>query len=279
MQPETTTPRHLSLEHEIEPLIHWSLPWINASAIASGVIAIQGYVFNVYLLFGQNLAESTFWNLLRSSSYVVLAIQLHVLFKRSKSFVDGESDHFLPAVKSGLEACWVGFAAIVGSTFAALVSNSVGGIFLHSNLELRSPFTILALPISILVPLGCLILLRPDPSYGDNLVKNLERFSARSLPRLLGISMVAFLGNVSLLLLWFFDKAGASSMSFSLIVNIFIWSVFGGGLMWFRHSLRDVKRNPTPIMFERTLNRLNMFWLAATACFVLVSIVSLAAWF
>lgn len=273
MQPEDVLPRHLSSQHELPALFNWSLPWIQGLAILSLLIGLQGFCFAlIKTLQHSGVSEVLLWATVRSASFAVLSLSLFRLLHKSKRFVDSEEDRMVGQLKAYLDLFWIGLLCTILATTGEILTNLAGRLFLKAPLPASSPLGLTLLILSLSLPALLLVGMFPQTQKhyrNPNFVLTLESFASRNLPRLRFFALITILGSLCSFFLWFTDRSEVLAIAVGVPLNALNLIFLAIGMLWFRKSLADVKRNPTPIIFERALNRLNVFWLIASGSFVL----------
>jgi hypothetical protein len=263
-------------ETEIPGLVGWSLPWVNALVVITLLTTAQSFYIAYQQYIGAKNPEVLPWALARGSAFLSCAFLLNQFGRAGKSFVQSQTERKLSRLLLWLSVFWVGLAGAMLATLAFHFVEVGGGFF--SAVSTREPFFLVL--CSITIPLVCASVgwAETKATYvTGSFLKCINPFAIKMLPKLRFVSVLAIAGGFLCLLLGAMDYLyDVSNFWFGLPLVGLAMGLMGGFIQWYRRAVRDICRNATPNYFERTLNRLNLFWLATS---VLASIIFLGGFF
>lgn len=261
---------------EIPGLISWCLPWVLGLSITSLLVGAQSLISAGGVIMSGGGGEPLLWDLAKGSSYVTLAHFLRRFRQSGKLFVAKHEEKVLGEAMTYLSLSWISLAIVLMTTLAALCSGLASGFF-SSVPTLKgqwAPFLMCA--ATGIVPGIAYIFFRRESraSYASGaFINHINPFAHRSLPRLRFLSVLAIVGGLFALTVGILDLVWQVSENHvgTLLTGLTL-TILGCAIQWYRRSVRDIHRNPTPFFFERTLNRLNFLLLVSLVLFVVLFI-------
>lgn len=227
--------------HEIVDLVYWSIPWLLGLSILLLFIGIQHIAFHFH-----NVMRVTL-----STVYIATGISLYSLFRSERKYVASNTDRDLALTMSSLGSFWKAYSLVLMFSLGSLLGNTG------------------RMDLLFMIPVVVALLLywsfhseRKLAAIPQDLTKCISQFAMLNVKRVRFVAFFALMVGFTFLALYI--------MSFFIKINIpditcLLWGISyigigtGAGLYW--RKVRDINRNPSVIYFERSLERLNLYWL------------------
>lgn len=244
-------------DEEISGLLNWSLPFAIVTTLMSLLVAS----LKLLEMGSQQQIPITsllgLWQILQTVAFVLHGYQSFLFFKSAKAFVNSGEEQYLGGAMARLGNIWNAYAVIL---FCSLM----GAITLVLDKNRTIPQSAgLGVLLSFLVIMILSMRLEKKRSFaGEKFKKELPPFASLSVRRTRSLAFLSLgVGTIFIILYVFdfFQSTPLSSVS-SLLCGLgyLLMGVFMG---FYWRALREIQRNPSWIYFERTLEKLNFYWL------------------
>ena len=261
-------------ESEVHGLMAWSVAPTRILFYLSLVIAIQQFVFGIIsLLLRKNILMGS-WQLALSVAFIFMAWQVALFSKQSKNYVASEKGNLLDKALIHLGGFWTTYQMALWFSVAPLLLFLVRSFFGLDYQEISFK-NYLALP-AVIVTLVLILALIKDmriPCTEKTLSQSAEAFARRNLNR----SRTLTFFSIGIGLLWIWAYMGDALINTSLdkiavAISGAAYLLIGASVGFVWRATREIQRNPSPIYFERTMEKINFFWLCACVGFVIILI-------
>ena len=262
-------------ENEVLGLIYWSINFIKVVAFCSFFLGVWELVHAFALLVARS-AVVPLSSLPLSLGFVFIGVETFFIFLFDKRYVSSEEEENLIRALFRLGDLWLIFAATAAAAAAPVIP-----YLIHR-------FTGLGIPFGLLVALYCVLALGIVALFGVTfraqqrfsppnhpIINEVPSFARRNIDRVRLIGFFSMGVGAFLVLLYCFDALPLAPTE--PLENLFIGIVFlgvGGAITFYWRGVREIHRNPSLIYFERSLERLNLFWLTASVAFLIATLVA-----
>ncbi|MBI1859881.1 MAG: hypothetical protein HYR96_03060 [Deltaproteobacteria bacterium] len=268
------TPR----ENEVLGLIYWSINFIKVVAGCTCAIGVW-QIIHAFALFGAHNSVPPFSNLAAALGFLFLGIQTFQIFRFDKAYVVSEKDESLIHALFRLGDFWLIYAATVGASLLPvtpyLIQRATG--YIVPSTILIVVYVLSAAAFITLFTINLLATKRFAPPTHP-IIKEVQTFARRNVDRVRLIGFFSMGVGALLVLLYSFDLlpfAPAEPVEHLMTGTAFL--VVGAAITFYWRGVREIHRNPSLIYFERTLERLNLFWLLASIAFLTTLVTILVA--
>ena len=259
------TPSMSTRENEIQGLLAWSLSPVRVLSLLSLLIGFQR-ILSISSL-EQTSAFAKLAQAMEGLTFGLVAMQSFQFSRFAKQYSLSDEDKLLSKTMVYLGGFWASYAlTLIFASIPLFIQIST------QYLEFSFPTTISVLWwlfIPALIVLILALMLRSEnqlPFVQFPFTKHIASFAKLNLVWTRSTSFMAvsvgFL-YVGVFTTYKFINTPLGSVTSAVCGFSFIFT--GGALAWVWRGVREIHRNPTLIYFERTMERLNLFWLIA--CF------------
>lgn len=227
--------------HEIAGLVYWNIPWVQGIAALLLLIGVQHTVFHF-----DNAIRLTL-----SLVFILAAFNLVTLFLSEKKYVNSEKEGDLALTLSALGNFWRTYAVVLIFSLGSLVNTAGKGGY----------FYLIPLIVAVFLLVSFVKEKKRMGSVTD-LTQCISSFAKGNVNQVRFVAFFSFLVGFAFLVLYllsFFIKIAVSETTCLLWSASYIGIGTGARLYWLK--VRDICRNPSVIYFERSLERLNLYWL------------------
>ncbi len=256
-------------ENEVPGLINFSLVWVQALAILT-VMNGAAELFQIVHPLREQSAQQAYWSFITALSLFASGFVLYRYFRWGKQYVAEESDLDL------------GKAMVSLGTYLILVGTNSLLISLASLSELSSVGTEIpaVYRFSLFWIFSFLFLAgafwkflqwdEKTPYQTDTFTKHINFFALRNHTRVRTLALLMIISATALLLFTGIDKFFVgSNPPWSMTATAVGLLLVSFAVAWYRMAIREIRRNPSPVYFERTLERLNILWIVLSTFYVL----------
>ena len=259
-------------ENEVQGLIAWSVLPTQILFSLSILIFLQQAALGLSSLIRHGNILMATWQLTLALAFLFLSLPVLQFSKLAKTYLISEDQGRLALALRFLGVFWSCYRLVlifsVAPLLAFLVRNFSG--LDYQQIELKNVFSVSA----ALIALGIILFLIRESkasTHKKTFTQSVEIFANRNLVK---IKMLTFF-SVGIGLLWIGSYIGDALINTSLD-NIGV-AISGGayliigvalGFVW--RATREIQRNPSLIYFERTVEKINFFWLVSCVGFSII---------
>ncbi len=261
-------------ENEVHGLMAWSVVPTKVLYYLSLTIAFQQSVFSVISFFLRKNLLMGSWQLALSVAFLFMAWQVSLFTKKSKDYVSSEKNTFLERALIHLGGFWLTYQITLFLSVIPLVLflvRSIMGLD-YQNIEFKN---FLGLPAFLMIGslIGILIKEARFQSTEKTLSQYAEAFANKNLSRARTLTFV----SVGIGVLWIWAYLGDALLNTALdnaavALSGAAFLLIGASVGFVWRAVREIQRNPSPIYFERTMEKVNFFWLASCIGFSIILI-------
>ncbi len=261
-------------ENEVHGLMAWSVFPTRLLFYLSCSIAIQQLIFGIISFFiRENILMGT-WKIALAVAFFFMAWQVSLFFKQSQNYVKSDSNEPLAKALNHIGGFWVSYQLALFFSVAPLMAYLIRSFFGfdYQDFALKGFLGIPALFIGFSL---ILFLFRENKFFAvqKTLTQYVEWFANKNLSRARTLTFV----SIGCGLLWVWAYLGDALINTSLD-NIAValsgaaYLLIGAAVGFVWRAIRDIQRNPSLIYFERTMEKLNFFWLSTCIGFFIILI-------
>jgi hypothetical protein len=262
----------MARENEVHGLIAWSVIPTRILFYLSLLISLQQLAFGAVALFYHSNVLMGTWQLTLAVAFLFMSFQVSLFSKKSQQYLSSEENGFLAKALSHLGGFWISYLITLFFSVAPLVAFLIRSFigFDYQKLTLK---TFLGVPALVVVVALSFFLSKENrfSAVQKSLTQYVESFANRNLSRTRTLTFVSV--GIGILCIWAYlgdallntslDKA---AVAFSGAAYLFIGAAIG--FVW--RAVREIQRNPSLIYFERTMEKLNFFWLSTCIGFLII---------
>ncbi|NBX67626.1 MAG: hypothetical protein EBR01_01535 [Proteobacteria bacterium] len=262
----------MARENEVHGLIAWSVFPTRILFYLATAIGCQQLIFGVIsFLLRENILMGT-WQTALSSAFFFMAWQVSLFSKESDVYVKSESNEPLAKALNYMGGFWSAYQLTlffsVAPLIAYLVRNLVG--IDYQDFILKSFLGIPALLITIIFSWTLSRANRFD-LVKKTITQYVEWFANKNLSRTRGLTFI----SIGIGILWIWAYIGDALMNTSLdnaavALSGAAYLLMGAAVGFVWRAVREIQRNPSLIYFERTIEKINFFWLCSCIGFLII---------
>src|SRR3989338_4217083 len=244
-------------ENEVQGLVAWSVIPIRVVAMAS-LLTGAGQLF--FLLVSVSLAQATVVTVARcleGMNYFVIGAELLLLLRYAKKYVDVEDDTALIRAMTFLSRFWILYVSLVVLSAVPLLlqltRKGLGFTFVSSPLWW-------GLVPAVAVPLFVVVFRIGLSSEAKKFTDEIQPFARINLPWIRTIALATLASGVMFMYLFATNRVIPGGGAFPFVRALSSMAI-GTSLVFVWKAVREIHRNSTLIYFERTLEKMNFFWL------------------
>jgi len=261
-------------ENEVHGLVAWSVIPTRILYYLSLLIAAQHTIIGLIssVLRKNKLMGS--WQIALAVAFLFMAWQVNLFSKQSKSYVASEMSVPLDKALSYLGGFWLTYQLTLFFSVTPLVAyliRSVSGLD-YQSLKFKN---FIGLPVVFIMAVFLVRLFRnaPPAMSERTLSQSAESFANKNLSRARTLTFI----SIGIGILWIWAYLGDALLNTSLdTISVALsgsaYLLIGSAVGFVWRSVREIQRNPSPIYFERTMEKVNFFWLATCIGFVIILI-------
>lgn len=264
----------LARENEVYGLLAWSVFPTRVLYYLSCAVGCQQLIFSVIsFLIRENVLMGT-WQMALSVTFFLMARQVSLVSRESDVYVKSENNEPLAKALNYMGGFWTSYLLTlffsVAPLLAYLLRNLLG--IDYQGFGLKSFAGIPALFIALAF---FLLLSRENRFFSTQktITQYVEWFANKNLSR---TRMLTFV-SVGIGILWIWAYLADSLVNTSLDTAAVALSgaaylLMGAAIGFVWRAVRDIQRNPSLIYFERTMEKINFFWLCSCLGFLIILI-------
>lgn len=264
----------LARENEVHGLVAWSVFPTRVLYYLSGAIGIQQLIFGLLSFFvRQNVLMGT-WQTALATAFFFMAWQVAMFSKESCDYVKSENNEPLAKALSYVGGFWVSYQLALFFSVAPLIAYLVR-TFVGLDYQEFVLKSFVGIP-ALFVTFGFLLILFKESRFSSvqkTITQYVEWFANKNLSRTRSLTFV----SVGIGILWIWAYLGDVLINTSLdnaavALSGAAYLLMGAAVGFVWRAVRDIQRNPSLIYFERTMEKLNFFWLSSCIGFLIILI-------
>jgi hypothetical protein len=261
-------------DNEVHGLVTWSVYPTRFLIYLSLAISLQQLFVGILFLFYRGNTLMGTWHSALGIAFTFMAWQVSLFYQQSKKYVSTEENSLLAKALVHLGGFWLCYQITLLFSVAPLVAYFIR-IFIgydYQTFQLKDFFGVPAL----LVSLGLIVFLFKESrlqSVQSTLTQYVESFANRNISRTRTLTFISV--GIGVLWIWaylgdFLVNTSMDDVAVALSGAAFLLMGSAIGFVW--RAVREIQRNPSLIYFERTMEKLNFFWLSTCVAFVIIFI-------
>lgn len=265
-------------ENEVLGLVFWSVNFIRAVAIITFLSGVY-QLAHVLALANAQISITPLAGLTSALGFIFLGVQTFQIFRFDKRYTTSEQDEYLTQALFRIGDIWPLLAFIAGSCVLQVIPYLIlrATRYVIPTGALFALYGCAAFTVISLVLFHLLKQRRFSPPNGP-IIREIPAFARRNINRTRFIGFFCLGAGSLLSLLYSLDLLpyGPKEPVETLVTGL-AFIVVGGAITFYWRAVREIHRNPSLIYFERSLERLNLFWLLAAVAFAAQFIASVFA--
>ena len=247
-------------DDEISGLLNWSLPFAIVTTLMSLLVASLRLLelgSKAYLPLSSLIGV---WHLLQTLAFIWHGQQSFSFFKSAKAFVNSGKQQFLGEAMGRLGNIWNAYAVILFCSLMGAIT-----LVLDKNRTISQTVSVSVLVSFLLTMILSMNLEKRRSFAGEKFKKELPPFALLSVRRTRSLAFLSLGVGAIFIILYIFDFFPTSPLS--SVASLFCglgYLLMGVFMGFYWRALREIQRNPSWIYFERTLEKLNFYWLVVS---------------
>jgi len=259
-------------DNEVYGLIAWGVFPTRLLYFLGCAIGCQQLIFSFLSFFIRENTLMGTWQLALSVAFFFMGWQVFLFSKESDDYIKSESNERLARALNYAGGFWIAYQLTLFFSVAPLIAYLIRNF---AGLDYQKSFlkSFVGIP-AMLLALGFILFLFKEKqlfSVKKTITQYVEWFANKNISRTRTLTFISI--GIGILWIWAYmaDALNNTSLdNIAVALSGAAYLLIGAAVGFVWRAVREIQRNPSLIYFERTMEKLNFFWLSSCIGFLII---------